>query len=291
MIILVLGIVLTGVYFYDSVSQQLQYNKYADNVTAPAVSGQFYNNMRYPDRTITYTIAPECNFKKQEDIAGAFAALESKTVLKFIQSNGGEINFLCSNVAASPDEAGHFIAGEGGPSKIVDAGRFSVILSGKISLYRPEKCQTPQVAIHEILHSLGFDHNGNKKSILYPITECDQEIDQYLIDNINTLYAFDSKSDLVVTSAQASKSGAYLDFVANVSNQGLKDSPGADLLVFANGKQIDKFAIGKMGIGIVSTLKVSNIALGGNPDKIEFVVESSEEELSKDNNRVEISLA
>lgn len=290
-IVIFIGLVLSGVYFYDAIMQKSQYDSYSNNISAPSVSGQFYKNMRYPDRVITYSLSPDCNFKKQDDITGAFAALEKGTVLKFVKQDEGEIVFYCTQLQAAPDETGHFIAGEGGPSKIIDAGRFSVILSGKISLYRPEKCDSPKVAIHEILHALGFDHNSNKKSILYPITECDQEIDQYIFDNLNELYTIDSKSDIVINSASAVKDGPYLNFALNISNQGLKESKGSELIVSADDKQIDTFNVGKLNIGITSSIKVNNVPLIGNPKRIIFQVNTDESELSKENNRAELTLA
>ena len=250
---------------------------------------QFYPNMRYKDRTISYSIENACPDSKKTDVARAFNIISGKTILEFYQSENGEIQIYCSELAPRPEERNHFIAGEGGPSKTINTTLFSVILLGKISLYRNEKCSTPNIAVHEILHSLGFDHNNNKDSILYPITSCDQQIDQYIIDEINKLYAYDSLPDLAIASADASKTGRMLDFEVHIYNIGLANATAPKLEVYANDKLAKEVELDNFDIGTRIRITITNIILPASANKITFYINAREEELSKENNRAEVS--
>ena len=251
---------------------------------------QFYPNMRYSDRIISYKIESACSEKKSNDIVMAFAAISEKTILDFYQSDDNpEIKILCSDVAPLAEEKGHFVAGEGGPSEIINTTKFSVILSGKIALYRENKCDKPNVAIHEILHALGFDHINSLKSILYPITSCDQQIDLGVVDLINKLYSIDSLPDLAIDALDASSEGRYLNFNINILNIGLAKSSWAELNLYSDNEKIANFSLGDVEIGEKRILMVENLRLPSREDNIMFVVESSSRELTLDNNRIEVS--
>ena len=251
---------------------------------------QFYPNMRYSDRRISYKIESACSEKKSNDIVMAFAAISEKTILSFYQSDDNpEIKVLCSDIAPLAEEKGHFVAGEGGPSEIINTTKFSVILSGKIALYRENKCDKPNVAIHEILHALGFDHINSLKSILYPITSCDQQIDLWVVDHINKLYSIDSLPDLAIDALDASSEGRYLNFNINILNIGLAKSSSAELNLYSDNEKIANFSLGDVEIGEKRILMVENLRLPSREDNIMFVVESSSRELTLDNNRIEVS--
>ena len=251
---------------------------------------QFYPNMRYSDRIISYKIESACSEKKSNDIVMAFAAISEKTILSFYQSDDNpEIKVLCSDIAPLAEEKGHFVAGEGGPSEIINTTKFSVILSGKIALYRENKCDKPNVAIHEILHALGFDHINSLKSILYPITSCDQQIDLWVVDHINKLYSIDSLPDLAIDALDASSEGRYLNFNINILNIGLAKSSSAELNLYSDNEKITNFSLGDVEIGEKRILMVENLRLPSREDNIMFVVESSSRELTLDNNRIEVS--
>ena len=251
---------------------------------------QFYPNMRYSDRIISYKIESACSEKKSNDIVMAFAAISEKTILSFYQSDDNpEIKVLCSDIAPLAEEKGHFVAGEGGPSEIINTTKFSVILSGKIALYRENKCDKPNVAIHEILHALGFDHINSLKSILYPITSCDQQIDLWVVDHINKLYSIDSLPDLAIDALDASSEGRYLNFNINILNIGLAKSSWAELNLYSDNEKIANFSLGDVEIGEKRILMVENLRLPSREDNIMFVVESSSRELTLDNNRIEVS--
>src|SRR3989339_808263 len=79
-------LLIVGIYvFWLNFPTNLEYNTYVANATShlPAQSYQFYSNMRYVYRNITYEIAPECSTKKRENIQDAFEILEEQTSLRF----------------------------------------------------------------------------------------------------------------------------------------------------------------------------------------------------------------
>lgn len=263
-----------------------------DPIDLPVTSSQFHPNMRYKDTRVTYSLEDTCNVKKTQDVLNAFSILSSKTLLKFenVDSNP-EIVILCSEVAPDPEEKGHFVAGEGGPSEVINTTSFSVILSGKVSLFRTDKCDEPQIALHEILHALGFDHNGNESSIMYPVTGCDQKLDRYIVDEINRIYSVPSLPDLALEDLEASRVGRYLDFRVTVSNQGLEDSKNSNLVVYVSGEEIETFALNETLIGNKKVYTVENLRVPRESNSITFMVETSEDEISKSNNAIETTVS
>lgn len=286
--LLIIALVLWGSNFinlYRDYQSEIIMRNYVTNIDAPSKSVQFYPNMRYKNKIISYNLEDRCTLQKSYQIEEALRILEGKTILEFYKSlTDPEIRFFCSEIAPSAEEQHHFVAGEGGPSEVVDGQAYAIILSGKVSLYRTDKCSRPQIAIHEILHALGFDHNNNSKSILFPVTLCDQEIDDYIINEINSLYSVESISDLVVEEVIVNYKGRYLNFNITVGNFGLKDSISSTLFIVADGREKGDFDIGDLEIGSRKFLSVENMDVGYSVDGIEFVVESDEEELSKENN-------
>src|SRR3989344_6683226 len=148
--------------FYPT--SNIAYEPYSFNTANYIISNssQFYSNMRYKDSNISYFIEDDCSDEKRSEVLSAFAEISAKTILTFYQSSEKhEIKIYCSEISPTPQEEGHFVAGEGGPSEILNTTLYAVILSGKISLYRDDECKQPKIAPHEILHALGFDHNSN----------------------------------------------------------------------------------------------------------------------------------
>ncbi len=254
---------------------------------------QFYPGMRFPDRMITYRVENECSAIKKAQVAQAFATLQRDTVLEFSEEIDGRIQVICSELAPEPKLKKHFVAGEGGPTEIVNTTLYSVILSGKISLYRDESCTTPHIALHEILHVLGFDHTQDSGSILYPTLNCGQRIDQAILDEIDRLYSVDSNPDFQITKMKASKSGRYLSFDGEVINQGLTDANNVSLAVSVGGSTIKVFDLGPIEIGTRKILTVENLRIGKSATVVTFTVdpENMIKEINENNNKAELTLA
>ena len=254
-------------------------------------SAQFYPNMRYPGDIIKYGISNSCDSAKKRDVERAFSFISERTILKFQSSDKGEIQVLCTDISPKPEETGHFIAGEGGPSEIINTSNYAVILSGKVSLYRrTNECVKPNIAIHEILHALGFDHNSNPQSIMYPITECGQELDAYIVNEIKRLYSIKSAPDLAIEKLVAEKNGPYLNFEVFIGNIGLKDSESSSLVLYAGEVLIKEFALNNTEIGSSKRLKVENLRIPRKSETLIFKILSFEKELNGDNNKAEVSV-
>jgi hypothetical protein len=294
LLIFVLLIVLLGIGVYLWMGfpfKTIEYSRFSANISAPEKSVQFFPSMRYEDREISYYIEERCDMEKSKDARDAFSILSDKTILSFYEvGQEPEIRIFCSEIAPEPEEEGHFVAGEGGPSEVINASIYSVIFSGKVSLFRADDCIEPQIAVHEILHALGFDHNNNKNSIMYPITSCEQIIDEYIIEEINSLYRVNSAPDLLIESVNANKSGRYLNFDITVANLGLKRSMDSSLRIFSNGGEVKNFDLGELEVGTRKVLSVQNLRLGWRGDEISFAVETDEDEISNENNAVKLTI-
>lgn len=272
-----------------------EYSSFSANLSGSQIyaSGeitQFYPNMRYRSNNISYRLESTCPQAKWVDIERAFNILAERTGLSFYHSKDNpEIKVMCSELAPKSEEEGHFIAGEGGPSEIIDTGKFAVIFSGRIALYREEICSEPKVAIHEILHAMGFNHYNDSSSIMYPISNCLQDIDQEIVDDIKRLYSVKTLPDLAIESISANTTGRYLNFDVNVSNIGLDDSEGAQLVIYTDDEKIANFTLGDLEIGVRRILSVQNVRMPGGTDSVVFLVESDDAgDLNTENNRAEL---
>jgi len=254
-----------------------------------STSMQFYNNMRFPSSEVSYKIY-ECGLQKQNDMQEAFEIISNRTSLNFngVESDE-EISVTCSEEVKMDEEL--FIAGEGGPTKIIQTSLFSVILKGKILLIKDSKCSTPNVAIHELFHVLGFEHSENKNNIMYYMSRCGQEIGEDNIDLINRLYETPSRPDLSLENVSATVSGTYLDFEVSVRNNGLAVSDEAELDIYADGKSVKTLKIKPLEIGSGLKISLENLWMPKrNPSGLKFVIKSDFEELDKVDNEVVLSI-
>ncbi|MEJ2267966.1 MAG: matrixin family metalloprotease, partial [Nanoarchaeota archaeon] len=231
---------------------------------------QFYQNMRYPNSKISYRIY-DCPLQKKNDMQRAFDILENKTILDFYSVlKEEEISVTCDSNTKM--EGNLFIAGEGGPTNVTLAGDFYVITHGTILLIRDSKCSNPNIAIHELLHTLGFEHSENRKNIMYPISNCEQEIGEDTIALINEIYKIPSKPDLICENVSAEINGRYLDASFNVKNNGLKDSMQSELVIYGDDEIIDKIEIGSLKIGYGNQIEFKNLWVQRDIKELEFVI-------------------
>lgn len=246
---------------------------------------QFYQNMRYPEPEISYHIY-DCPLQKRNDMERAFDIIENLTVLNFYSVNDNEkISVTCDS--KSKIKGGLFIAGEGGPTNITRAGEFSVILNGKILLIKESVCERPNIALHELLHALGFEHSSNPNNIMYNITKCKQTVGADIPELINELYLVPSYSDLSFENVSAIMHGRYLDANISLKNNGLKDSEKAKIMIYADEKLVKEIELDILKIGYGRIMELRNILVKKiSVDKLEFFINSSFNELEKENNKV-----
>ena len=247
-------------------------------------SMQFYPNMRYPTGNISYDISPDCSLQKADEVNTAVGILENDTTLSFYHLQGnGEISITCSDKNIVKGRL--FIAGEGGPTNITQSGSFNVITKGTILIIRDSNCQEPNIAIHELLHALGFNHSMNPNNVMYPVTSCDQTIGQDTIDMIDQLYSVPSLPDLLFENASASMNGRYVDVNFTVRNSGLTDAPASIVQIYADGNKIQDINLDPMAIGDGRIVTMTNIfTLQAGIKQIRFFIKTDFPELEKENN-------
>lgn len=251
---------------------------------------QFYENLRFPEKQISYKINDACTLQKKADMTRALEIISNETILEFNSvPSGEEVTITCQN--QNKIEGNLFVAGEGGPINITRTDNFNVIFYGKILLIRDSNCERPNVAIHELLHVLGFDHSENKNNIMYSVTKCNQEISDDIISTINELYSVQSLPDLSIENITAKMDVRSLDLNLSIRNHGLKDSEKTKLKIYADDKLIKEADVQEIKIGYGLTMTFGNIFVSKiNVDEIKLVIETSSNELSKENNVIKLEI-
>lgn len=246
---------------------------------------QFYQNMRYIDSKISYKIE-DCSLQKRNDMERAFEIISNMTILNFYSvNNNEEISVTCDSKIKI--EEGLFIAGEGGPTNITLAGKFNVILHGKILLIRESKCEKPNVALHELLHALGFNHSNNPNNIMYPISKCRQTVGLDIIELINKIYLIPSYPDLVFEDVSAMMHGRYLDVNMSIRNNGIKDSEEVKVIIYADDTFVKEIKLDALEVGYGRIIILNNIWIKKiNINNLRFVIDSDFNELEKKNNEI-----
>jgi len=250
---------------------------------------QFYENMRFPEDKISYEIS-RCSLQKEHDAKRAFDILSNLTVLDFYETEkNGEIFIACEERNRVENKL--FIAGEGGPINITSIEKFNVIFKGEILLIKNSKCENPNVAIHEVLHVLGFNHSLNPNSIMYNITKCHQTIGQDIINKINELYSTPSYFDLSFENVSAIMHGKYLDTNITIRNNGLKESQSSTLIIYADEKEIKKVQLETLKVGYGTTITLGNVLVPKiNINELIFLINNSFRELEKNNNKIKLEI-
>jgi len=283
----IIVVLLLSIYWFIPVSEtevlsSVSSNKYQIELSQ---AKQFYPNMRFPSPTITFRI-DDCTLQKEQDMLRAFEIVAEKTNLEFVQVRSNEDIIVLCDSATKIDE-GMFIAGEGGPTNITKAGEFNVITKGKILLLKESKCPNPNVAIHELLHVLGFDHVENPNDIMYEISKCNQEISPSTIDTINFIYSIPSYPDLVFENVAANMQGKYLNLNISIRNNGLVDSDSARIVIYADDSAVKEIRLDSLNMGHGRMITLTNIWISQlSIETIGIKIISNFNELKKENNEL-----
>ena len=252
---------------------------------------QFYENLRYSDSKISYHISDKCTLQKKEDAERAFEILENKTILDFYSvTSNEEILITCESRQKIKED--YFIAGEGGPVNISKAGQFNVIFNGQVLLIRQSECANPNIALHEILHALGFGHSLNENNIMYEISECSQTLGEDIPRFIDELYSVPSQPDLAFEEViPLIHDGKYLDLNISIKNIGLKDSEKAFVNVYLDNEVFEKIELKELKVGAGIKITIQNLKFKTTDfNEIKFIIETNFEELNKENNGVSFNV-
>lgn len=257
------------------------YNFTLDNYDETGM--QFYKNMRYQYSKISYNI-DNCTLQKISDMETAFQIIENTTLLEFNElEEDGEIEVTCDS--KNKMDGDFFIAGEGGPVEIAQTPNFNIISKGKILLIKDSQCERPNVAIHELLHALGFAHSSNKNNIMYNYSKCSQTIGDDIPLLINKLYSVSSYSDLTFEDVNASMDGKYLNTNISIRNYGLIESQEAILKIYADDKEIKEMRLDSLDFGEGSLIILTNVWISQlNVNELKYEIIYNHTELNKDNN-------
>jgi len=288
-IIFFIGLLLIYSVYFSTI---VEFGSYTENSNFTLNMGnesmQFYPNMRFPTNELTYRIE-KCTLQKENDMKLAFQIIADKTSLEFFQvKSNEEIYVTCDSKTKIED--GLFIAGEGGPSNITQTDLFNVISKGNILLLRDSACPNPNIALHELLHVLGFDHSTNKNNVMYPVTNCKQTIGDDTIEVINSLYSTKSNPDLAFTNIEANKQGVYFNTEINIINQGLKKSGKAQIIIYGDGNEIKRIDLAPIEVGYGRAIKLTNILVLSKLNSVEFVIDAPFEEIDKENNHINLQV-
>lgn len=290
-------IIFVGVFAYICLSPNsiVNFVQNQSTINLPSYNGslQFYPNMRFPKKELTYSIDSICNDEKRVRIIQAFSRLENETSLIFFPSQNSivDISAKCQETEV-PRNQDTFIAGEGGAKTIIRTDKFNIIEQGEILLLYKKACNNYHVELHELLHVLGFKHSDNPESLMYNTSECNQRLTQDIVDELNRLYLIPELPDLYLTNITATKHTAYLlnylDFSVDVKNQGLAKANNVTLEVYSSNNKIEEFNLESIGYGEGKYFKASNIRFSGN--WVSFLVKSGED-LDLSNNRADLTIA
>jgi hypothetical protein len=283
-------LVLISFYFFPL--NTLYFAKY-DNSNfsiSPTNEGmQFYPNMRFPEPTISYIIT-NCSLQKQNDMQYAFEIMGNISSLKFYPVNdNAEISVTCEDRARTKGDL--FIAGEGGPTNVTSIGNIAVIRNGEILLIRESKCQKPNIALHELLHVLGFKHSTNPGNNMYNVTNCNQEIGDDTLQLIRDVYAIPDLPDLMFTNVSANINGRFLNLNMTIINAGIGLANSFSVKVYADNSTVKNLDMGSINAGYGMFVSMNNIWIPQiSVKELEIVIESNSDELNKENNKIKLEL-
>jgi len=291
--------VFAGYYWYNMKNGNQQavifnYNPLRNiEVNASARVAQFYDGMRFNHNNISYYINEYCSQEKIDGLRKAMNIVEEETaIIKFSETSEEEADILvgCYKEAYEKEES-IFVAGEGGPTRIINSTLYPVITRGKILLYNQTSCEYPVTELHEILHVFGFEHINDSSKIMFPYVDCNQKLNENMIKILIKLYSMPVLAEIYFINASALASDKYLNLSVEMTNVGMKDANNVSLAVYADNSFINDFEIGTIEYGEGRVMHANNLDLPSKNVKIITIeLETPDKEIDKNNNIMEMVL-
>jgi hypothetical protein len=302
--VIVLGVLLIAIFtsygIYSMIPEDFDISQIFSNapknynfsINSPITESEamFYPGIRFPENKISYKII-DCPIQKQDEMQNAIQFLEGQTILEFYKTESNEqITITCDSKERLDGK--FFIAGEGGPTNATKIDHKYIIFNSKVLLIENSKCESPNIAIHELLHAIGLTHSKNRNNILYNISKCSQQIGDDTTDLINKVYSIPSLPDISIENASASINGDMLNLNITIRNLGYQPALPSTLLIFSQtNEQIKKFPLEIISIGYGTTITIQNIQLKNtNINKLILEIATPQDELDKGNNKIEINI-
>ena len=290
-LLLITGVVLVSYYGDIKTVEKQLFIKTNDEAVINATGNlsMFLPNMRFDTNSISYSFI-DCSRESQDRMKQAFQIISDETTdIIFYEDRFPKIIIYCSPQKEEKRNS-TFVAGEGGPNKVILLDLYPLIIDGKIYLYgqkKQETCDYPIVEIHELLHVFGFDHINDSTKVLYPYVKCDQKITQDIVDELKRLYTEKPKADLTLQNLSATMHGGYLDFNVTILNRGLVISTNVSLNISSGGKTVEIVSIENLSPGISQTMTVKNLLIKAkNSNQVDFKVTSNSKEYFYENNQL-----
>ena len=297
---LIAGVIYVSYYTYVNYPRMAESFKNGDYnfFTKPEVNAsgeiiQFYPNMRFNHNNISYFVL-DCSDEKITRLERAFSIINNETqIISFYEAENekeADIRVGCTKNSFQTEE-NTFVAGEGGPTSFMRLEPYSIIIKGKVVLYKEESCDYPITELHELFHVFGFDHVNKSDTIMYPYVDYKQKIDPELISMIKAIYSIEPKAELYFSNVSSIKRGIYLDYTLEVNNDGLIDAKNVKLDINSDKGKVESSKLKNLGYGTGQKLWTTNMKLPSlDVKKIIFRISSDTPEYNTDNNVIEVSL-
>lgn len=163
------------------------------SLISPMYLGFFNQNMHFvignPRPIYFYDIDYTCTTSQQQAIQSALNYISTDTGVRFIHVPSpaallsGGIGYGCSGFISS-DNSNFETIGESESGNIIST--YFILSWNSITLNNFER----GVIVHETLHSMGFDHNYNSKSIMYPYYNDVTSIEPEMLKMIKRFYVY-----------------------------------------------------------------------------------------------------
>jgi len=147
-----------------------------------------FNNPKWYTNHLTYTFPKNCTKLQRDKMIAAmnYIVNNTRTSLTFTEVADGcpDIIITCLNVSDMLEDT----IGTA-QSSYFDEGYYSVITKSEIELTLGDQlCPLPNVQIHELMHSFGFDHTNDPSDIMYEKFGCAQTLKDDLKDDLERIY-------------------------------------------------------------------------------------------------------